>query len=45
MGLLKNISVPSKKMDCGYNRFKNSVPVFKGVEDYYEKQKFGVTTE
>lgn len=37
MGLLKNILVFFKKMDCGYNRFKNLVFVFKGVEDYYEK--------
>lgn len=44
-GIIKKYFSPFQKMDCGYNRFKNSVPVFKGVEDYYEKQKFGVTRE
>lgn len=44
-GLLKNILVPAKKMSCGYERGKDSVPVFKGVEDKYEKEKFGITVE
>lgn len=29
----------------GLNRIKDSFPVFKGVKDYYEEQKFGILTE
>jgi hypothetical protein len=42
MGLLQNISVSSKKTDCGYNRGKYVVPTFKGVDDFHEEQKFGI---
>ena len=45
MGLLQNISVFSKKIDCRYNRGKYVVPTFKGVEGLHEEQEFGIRGE
>lgn len=44
-GIIKKHFSLFKENGLWLNRVKDSFLVFKGVEDYYEEQKFGILTE